>query len=104
MRTDTVYNMLQETRRTDANTWRDSFQRKVLGITVLTAYNNKTYRIDDVDFEKSPMTTFSRRDGEISIDKYYTEVRRPIFQTITTNNPKFVGNDELHLNFVALQH
>lgn len=74
MRTDTVYTMLQETRKADANTWRDSFQRKVLGMTVLTGYNNKTYRIDDVDFTKSPMTTFTRRDEEVTIEKYYVEV------------------------------
>lgn len=75
MRTDTVYSMLQETRQANPSTWRDDFQRKVLGITVLTGYNNKTYRIDDVDFTKSPMASFPRRDGEITIEKYYAEVR-----------------------------
>jgi len=43
---------------------------------VLTDYNNKTYKIDDVDFESSPMTKFSTKDGEISFTEYYKKVCR----------------------------
>lgn len=74
MRTDTVYNMMKETRAADPSNFRNNFQKKVLGITVLTGYNNATYRIDDVDFEKTPMSTFKRRDAEITIADYYIEV------------------------------
>lgn len=74
MRTDTVYDMMCETKRSDSSNFRDNFQKKVLGITVLTGYNNKTYRIDDVDYIKSPMSTFTRREGEITIAAYYAEV------------------------------
>lgn len=47
MRTKTVYDMWFECQR--ANT-RKKFQSKVIGSIVLTYYNNKTYKIDAVDF------------------------------------------------------
>lgn len=38
-------------------------------------YNNKTYRIDDIDFDKNPLTKFKTRDGsEISFVDYYKKV------------------------------
>lgn len=74
MRTDTVYDLMQETRREDPVRFRDNFLAKVLGITVLTGYNNSTYRIDDVDFDKTPRTTFPRKNDEISFVAYYKEV------------------------------
>lgn len=77
MRTDTVYDLLQETHRADPNNFQNSFKQKVLGMTVLTGYNNSTYRIDDVDFSLSPMSTFKRRDQEVTIKQYYIEVGRP---------------------------
>ena len=38
---------------------------------VLSRYNNKTYRIDDIDWEKNPLSTFSTRNGEVSFVQYY---------------------------------
>ena len=32
----------------------------VQGTTVLTMYNKRMYRIESVDFEKSPMITFAK--------------------------------------------
>ena len=41
----------------------------------LYRYNNKTYRIDDIDFEKNPLTKFTTRSGtEISFVEYYKKV------------------------------
>lgn len=44
MRTDTVYDLLQETHRADPNNFQNSFKQKVLGMTVLTGYNNSTVK------------------------------------------------------------
>lgn len=41
---------------------------------VLTDYNNKTYRVDDIDFNSTPKSTFATRDGEISYCEYYKKV------------------------------
>lgn len=43
----------------------------LLGSVVLTRYNNKTYRIDDIDFEANPTKTFKTTTGEISYVEYY---------------------------------
>lgn len=71
IRIDNVYNMLMECRQSNL---RQEFQQKIIGSIVLTNYNNKTYRIDDVDFNSSPKSTFSKRDGsQISYIDYYKE-------------------------------
>lgn len=74
MRTDTVYELMRDTRRNDPHNFENSFRKKVLGMTVLTGYNNKTYRIDDVDFNITPSSTFSRNKTEVTIKQYYAEV------------------------------
>lgn len=43
----------------------------LLGSVVLTRYNNKTYRIDDIDFDSNPTKTFKTTTGEISYVEYY---------------------------------
>lgn len=73
MRTDTVYNLLEESKRA-GNSFKETFQQKVLGITVLTDYNNETYRIDDVDFEKTPLSTFKKGEEDVSFVNYYRQV------------------------------
>ncbi|XP_031633322.1 protein piwi-like isoform X2 [Contarinia nasturtii] len=76
MRMDTAYDMLQELVRTDRGGYQNNFKQKALGLTVLTAYNNKTYRIDDVDFDISPMTTFDQRGKAVTLVDYYQEKYR----------------------------
>lgn len=72
MRTETVYEVMRKTARSD--NFRNEFTQQVLGITVLTDFNNATYRIDDIDFDKSPKDKFSRRGQEISFIDYYKQV------------------------------
>ncbi|XP_061394627.1 protein aubergine [Musca vetustissima] len=72
MRTATVYSILTDCLRDSAD-YQTSFKQQVVGTVVLTDYNNKTYRIDDVDFQSSPMSKFSTKDGEISYMQYYKQ-------------------------------
>jgi len=54
----------------------------VIGSIVLTRYNNKTYRIDDVDEESDTRSTFLKKDGtSISFIDYYKEVCCLLFYT-----------------------
>jgi len=47
----------------------------VIGSTVLTRYNNQTYRIDDVDENTNTQSTFQKKDGSrISYIDYYRVV------------------------------
>lgn len=51
----------------------EDVMRALVGTVVLTRYNNKTYRIDDILFEKHPTDKFSygRSGTEISYAEYY---------------------------------
>nr|XP_017099031.2 LOW QUALITY PROTEIN: protein aubergine [Drosophila bipectinata] len=70
MRTDTLYNILSENIR-DSDDYQNAFKRNVMGMVVLTDYNNKTYRVDDVDFSSSPLSKFETKEGKISYVEYY---------------------------------
>lgn len=52
--------------------YQDEIKKALLGCVVLTRYNNKTYRIDDINFQANPAATFKLSSGEeISYIKYY---------------------------------
>lgn len=52
--------------------FRDEVIRTLVGVVVLTRYNNKTYRIDDIVWDKTPTHSFSTSSGEsISFLEYY---------------------------------
>ncbi|GAB0096383.1 PIWI [Sergentomyia squamirostris] len=52
----------------------DSVKRALIGQMVVTEYNNATYRIDDVDFNLSPSSTFERKAGDrITFIQYFME-------------------------------
>lgn len=71
MRIDNVYDLLLECQSSAS---RQEFQSKIIGSIVLTNYNNKTYRVDDVDFNSSPLSTFNKKDGtKISYIDYYKQ-------------------------------
>lgn len=52
-----------------------SCKAALLGTVVMTHYNNKTYRIDDIDFTLNPKSTFHLRkeDRDITYMEYYSK-------------------------------
>lgn len=57
MRSDTVYDTLNEIYEYSRNFHEDAV-KTLVGEIVLTRYNNKTYRIDDIDWAKNPTFKF----------------------------------------------
>nr|XP_054773093.1 piwi-like protein 2 [Lytechinus pictus] len=55
----------------DKNRFRDECTRQIIGSVALTRYNNKTYRVDDIDWNSNPQTTFTSHGEEISFVYYY---------------------------------
>ncbi|XP_063696838.1 protein aubergine-like [Culicoides brevitarsis] len=51
--------------------FREVFAKSMMGTTVLTDYSNKTYRISDVDWKQSPMSTFETKSGPVTYVEYY---------------------------------
>ncbi|XP_015733495.1 piwi-like protein 1 [Coturnix japonica] len=61
-----LYEQVEERR------FRDACAKELIGLIVLTKYNNRTYRVDDIDWDANPQCTFRRADGsEISYIDYY---------------------------------
>ena len=58
--------------RRNQYSWQDDVKRQLIGCVVLTRYNNKTYRIDDVAFEMTPESEFEMFDGStVTFCDYY---------------------------------
>lgn len=72
MRMQTCYDILRDCQKHDRN-YKDSFKRAVLGVVVLTGYNNKTYTINDVTFDTTPESTFDTKAGKTSFVEYYKQ-------------------------------
>ncbi len=54
----------------------------------MTSYNKRTYRIDDIDFEKNPLSTFFYRkeDRDVTFKYYYEQVKYPEMRLRVTND------------------
>uniref|UniRef100_A0A2K6G2W7 Piwi like RNA-mediated silencing 4 n=1 Tax=Propithecus coquereli TaxID=379532 RepID=A0A2K6G2W7_PROCO len=60
--------------KTGLSCFSETCEKQLIGLTVLTRYNNKTYRIDDIDWSVRPTHTFQKRDGtEITYMDYYKQ-------------------------------
>lgn len=73
MRSETILDILNDLQHAERD-FKTAVQRTLLGQVVLTDYNNKTYRIDDIEFDKSPSDSFDTKDGPITFIQYYREV------------------------------
>lgn len=69
-----VYALLMECMREDIHNYKQLFQSNIVGAVVLTDYNNRTYRIDGVDWNKTPTSKFLKWKVQMSYTEYYLEV------------------------------
>jgi hypothetical protein len=64
----------EEIAHRDGGNYQNKVQKSLIGLVVLTRYNNQTYRVDDIDWKQSPKSTFqTHRDGEVSIFMWLLE-------------------------------
>ncbi|XP_077164516.1 piwi-like protein 1 [Paroedura picta] len=79
-----LYEQVEEQR------FREICAKELVGLIVLTRYNNKTYRVDDIDWDSNPQNVFKKSDGsEISFVDYY---KKQYNQEITDlNQPVLVS-------------
>ncbi|KAL5239075.1 hypothetical protein ACI65C_006486 [Semiaphis heraclei] len=76
MRQETVLDFLNQCAndRNRNQDWMINFKSGVVGTTVMTKYNNETYRIDDIDENSNPTSKFRKKDGsEMTYIQYYKE-------------------------------
>lgn len=90
MRQQSVLNVLRELYNEGQRDIKERFVKRIIGSVVLTDYNNRTYRIDDVDWNVTPQSTFNRSDGRaISYVQYYKE--RYQLNIVDMNQPMLVS-------------
>ncbi|XP_063230017.1 piwi-like protein Siwi [Bacillus rossius redtenbacheri] len=74
MRQDTALGLLQECLARSNREYKELFMKAITGSIVLTDYNNRTYRIDDVDWQATPATPFEYGQGQqITFMDYYKQ-------------------------------
>ncbi|XP_077570635.1 piwi-like protein 1 [Stigmatopora nigra] len=72
LRSETVLDFMGNLRqKCSPHTFTDACSRELIGLVVLTKYNNKTYRIDDIAWDQTPHNTFKRGEADISFKNYY---------------------------------
>ncbi|KAF3696050.1 Piwi-like protein 1 [Channa argus] len=72
LRSETVLDFMANLRKQCGNQrFADICAKELVGLIVLTKYNNKTYRIDDIAWDHTPNNTFKRGDTDISFKNYY---------------------------------
>ncbi|XP_037960636.1 protein aubergine-like [Teleopsis dalmanni] len=101
MRNDTLYTILRQL-TVETKDYQKAFKNEVIGSIALTDYNNKTYRITDVDFKSSPLSTFSLKDKQVSFAEYFksrynliiTDTSQPMLISKPTNKNIRGGQEE----------
>lgn len=91
IRFETAFEMLKKLNNSKEGNIKEVINSAFKGLTVVTRYNgDKTYTIDSVDLEKSPIDTFETKDGMISYTDYY---KKKYNKTIDSNQPLLVYKD-----------
>ncbi|XP_071867732.1 argonaute 3 [Bombus fervidus] len=69
MRTETIRDIMLNFK----NQWdfKEVIARELVGLSVFTRYNNRTYRVDDVAWDKNPTHEFVKGTEKVSFIKYY---------------------------------
>lgn len=66
--------MLSDYAASKGGNYKKIFLEDIVGKIVMTTYNKKTYRVDDVSWQVSPKSTFKMRDETITYVDYYRKV------------------------------
>lgn len=74
IRNQTVSDVIADILKHRSKDWRNEATKALVGKTVITRYNNNTYKIDEIDFSKCPEDTFEKADNtSISFLDFYKE-------------------------------
>ncbi|KAK0087279.1 hypothetical protein PV325_001377 [Microctonus aethiopoides] len=73
MRTDTLRDFIKDIHTKNARNFRDVVLKELMGMTVLTRYNNQTYRVDGIEWDKNPTFQFDYKGKMTSIADYFNQ-------------------------------
>ncbi|XP_041065710.1 piwi-like protein 2 [Carcharodon carcharias] len=74
IRNDSVIDVMQAIYQRSSENFQDDCTKQLVGSIIMTKYNNRTYRIDDIDWDKAPTSCFQMADGrDITFCDYYSK-------------------------------
>ncbi|XP_040898052.1 piwi-like protein 2 [Toxotes jaculatrix] len=74
LRNDSVLDVMNMLYQQSKENFQDECTKELTGSIVITRYNNRTYRIDAIEWNKSPKDTFSLMDGtKTTFLEYYSK-------------------------------
>ncbi|XP_074419907.1 piwi-like protein 2 isoform X1 [Larus michahellis] len=74
IRSDSVLNFMHTIYKQSLSSFQDECTKQLVGNVVITRYNNRTYRVDDIDWNKTPRDSFTLLSGEeITFVEYYSK-------------------------------
>ncbi|CAG0881821.1 unnamed protein product [Cyprideis torosa] len=102
IRNDTVLDYMMKVRQDVGSDNLRTACQDLINATVITKYNNETYRIDDIDWERNPNSTFPMKDGsEVRYVDYYskkwrvkiTQMTQPLLVSRPTKQARRRGDE-----------
>ncbi|KAH8270159.1 hypothetical protein KR018_004992 [Drosophila ironensis] len=78
----TVLDMLVDIHQKNASRYQEFIRKALVGNIVLTRYNNRTYKINDICFSQSPKSEFQMKCGTISYMDYYKQYHNIIIKDV----------------------
>ena len=63
LHTSTAFDCIQDAFNTHRDRWQDVVFKTLIGNVVMTRYNKRTYRVDDIDYTRTPKDSFQLSDG-----------------------------------------
>ncbi|XP_057702845.1 piwi-like protein 2 isoform X1 [Corythoichthys intestinalis] len=74
LRNDSVLDVMNILYQQSKEKFRDECTKELVGSIIITRYNNRTYRIDAIEWDKSPKDTFTLMDGtKTTFVDYYSK-------------------------------
>ncbi|XP_034006787.1 piwi-like protein 2 isoform X2 [Trematomus bernacchii] len=74
LRNDSVLNIMNVMYQECKEYFQDECTKELIGNIVITRYNNRTYRIDSIEWDKSPKDSFTFMDGtQTTFVEYYSK-------------------------------
>ncbi|XP_035770086.1 piwi-like protein 2 [Neolamprologus brichardi] len=93
LRNDSVLDVMNTLYQQSKENFQDECTKELVGSIVITRYNNRTYRIDAIEWNKSPKDTFTLMDGTVTtfVDYYsknYGITIKEMDQPLLLHRPK----------------
>ncbi|KAL2092219.1 hypothetical protein ACEWY4_012017 [Coilia grayii] len=74
LRNDSVLDVMHAIHQQSRESFQEVCTKELVGTIVITRYNNRTYRVDDIEWSKSPRDTFTLEDGtQTTFLDYYSK-------------------------------